>query len=148
MRTVFRFLFGIPIGFILACFAAAFPLVWPFVPFSLASLEQDPVQIVELAVLFLAQSAQVGSTALLPWALFMVVTEILGWSSLLLHAAAGLIGGFVVTRLAYGGMEPPMSIQTAILLSGLAFALIYWIVAGHGAGRWRRRTGAPDRVES
>lgn len=137
MRAVLRFLFVMPIGFVLACYGAAFALLWPFIAIPTA-IGHDPFRMVELFFVFTAQAAQVGSVALLPWAIFMLVTEILGWRSLLLHAAVGLVSGFAALRLAYEGAMPPMGIQTAILLAGLAFGMIYWIVAGRAAGLWRR----------
>ena len=44
MTTVLRFLFVIPIGFVLACFAAAFAMLWPFLELpdgALASTARD-----------------------------------------------------------------------------------------------------------
>jgi len=142
MRAVLRFLFVIPLGFVFACYGAAFALLWPFIEVP-ATIGDDPFRMVEMFFVFTAQSAQVGSAALLPWAIFMLVTEIMGWRSLLLHAAIGLASGFVALRLAYEGAMPPISIQTAIFLAGLAFGMIYWIIAGRAAGLWRRRASPP-----
>jgi hypothetical protein len=138
MATLFRFLFLIPMGFVAATVAAAFALLWPFLDMGTLSAG-DPAYLAELAVGFLAQSAQVGSVMLVPWAAFMVATEILGLSSILLHVAAGFLGGIGLSVAAYGTQPPALSVQTAILVASLTFALVYWIVAGHGAGRWRRR---------
>lgn len=136
MTQVLRFLFLIPIGFVLACFAASFALLWPFVllPTDFAS---DPFVVVELILGFTAQAAQVGTLALVPWGLFMAVTEILGLRSLLIHAGAGLAAGFAATRIGPGASAP--SLQTAMIVAGLSFALVYWLIAGRGAGTWRRR---------
>ncbi|SHJ02918.1 hypothetical protein [Aureimonas altamirensis] len=142
MRAVLRFLFVIPLGFVFACYGAAFALLWPFIEVP-ATIGDDPFRMVEMFFVFTAQAAQVGSAALLPWAIFMLVTEIMGWRSLLLHAAIGLASGFVALRLAYEGAMPPISIQTAIFLAGLAFGMIYWIIAGRAAGLWRRRASPP-----
>ncbi|UHD46619.1 hypothetical protein LUX29_05230 [Aureimonas altamirensis] len=142
MRAVLRFLFVIPLGFVFACYGAAFSLLWPFIEVP-ATIGDDPFRMVEMVFVFTAQAAQVGSAALLPWAIFMLVTEIMGWRSLLLHAAIGLASGFIALRLAYEGSMPPISIQTAIFLAGLAFGMIYWIIAGRAAGSWRRRASPP-----
>lgn len=142
MRAVLRFLFVIPLSFVFACYGAAFALLWPFIEVP-ATIGDDPFRMVEMFFVFTAQAAQVGSAALLPWAIFMLVTEIMGWRSLLLHAAIGLASGFVALRLAYEGAMPPISIQTAIFLAGLAFGMIYWIIAGRAAGLWRRRASPP-----
>ena len=152
MAALLRFLFVIPFGFVAACAAAAFALLWPFVDLSGAG-QNDPFFWLQIAVGFGAQSAQVGSAALVPWGVFMLATEILGLRSLLFHAVAGLVAGFLTTRLAYGPDLPHGSVQTALAVAGLAFALVYWIIAGRGAGRWRKarqrrsdpaKTPAPD----
>ena len=142
MTTVLRFLFVIPIGFVLACFAAAFAMLWPFLELPDGALS-DPFLVFELLVFFTAQAAQVGSAALLPWGLFMALSEITGLRSILLHMGAGIAGGFAALRLSPGGAPTELSLQTAFVVAGLSFALVYWLVAGRGAGRWRRRRTAP-----
>ncbi|KQQ79572.1 hypothetical protein [Aureimonas sp. Leaf324] len=139
MIQVLRFLFLIPTGFVLACFAASFALLWPFIDIP-ASAGVDPFVWTELVFGFFAQAAQVGTLALVPWGLFMVLTEALGQRSLILHAAAGLVGGFAAARIPPGAGSA--ALETAMIVAGLAFGLVYWIVAGHGAGRWRRRPTA------
>ncbi|KQT65791.1 MULTISPECIES: hypothetical protein [unclassified Aureimonas] len=137
MAALLRFLFVIPFGFVAACAAAAFALLWPFVDLSGAG-EGDPFFWVQIALGFGAQAAQVGSAALVPWGVFMLATEILGLRSLIFHVVAGLVAGFLTTRIAYGAELPHGSVQTALVVAGLAFALVYWIIAGRGAGRWRK----------
>ncbi|BDA86680.1 hypothetical protein Sa4125_42220 [Aureimonas sp. SA4125] len=146
--AVLRFLIVIPFGFVLSCFAAAFALLWPFLD-TAGAATGDPLFWLQAILGFVAQSAQVGSTAVVPWALFMVLTESLGWRSVLLHMAAGLAGAFAVIRTAYVGALPHASVQTAMMVAGLTFALVYWIFAGRNAGRWRqRKTGPAETVES
>lgn len=144
MIAFLRFLFVIPFGFVLACLAGAFALLWPFLQVGRETLV-DPLALFYLALGFTAQAAQVGSAALLPWGVFMVATEILGLSSVVLHAGAGLLGGFAASRLAYD-TPAHLSVQTALAVSGLAFALVYWLIAGRSAGRWRNvyRRQRPD----
>ncbi|TFF21718.1 hypothetical protein E3C22_13580 [Jiella endophytica] len=137
MGTVLRFLFVLPLAYVAACLTAAFAMLWPFLEISRAAAS-DPVFIGRAAFYFGAQAIQVGTVAFLPWAGFMVVSEIAGLSSLLLHMLAGLLGGVAILFAAYGPNVPHMSVQTAILVASLTFALVYWILAGHGAGRWRR----------
>jgi hypothetical protein len=137
MATVLRFLILIPLGFLLACAGAAFALIWPFLG-QVPALEADPVFWFEAATGFVLQAVQIGTVSFVPWALFMAASEALGLRSLVLHALAGVAGAFAVLRLAYGTTAPHASVQTAMIVAGLAFALIYWLVAGRGAGRWRR----------
>ncbi|WP_279481114.1 hypothetical protein [Aureimonas sp. SK2] len=140
MAQVLRFLFLIPVGFVLACFAASFALLWPFIDLPSAAAI-DPFVWTELSLGFFAQAAQVGTAALLPWGVFMVLTEALGKRSILLHAAAGLAAGFMAAHIPPGAGSA--SLETAMIVAGLAFGLVYWIVAGHGAGGWRRREATP-----
>ncbi|KQT52692.1 hypothetical protein ASG43_19790 [Aureimonas sp. Leaf454] len=141
MIAFLRFLFVIPFGFVAACGAASFALLWPFVDLSGAK-DGDPFFWLQIGLGFAAQAAQVGSTALVPWGAFVLATELLGWRSLIFHALAGLAAGFLTTRFAYAGALPHASVQTAMAVAGLAFALVYWIIAGRGAGRWRTATPA------
>ncbi|RIY00993.1 hypothetical protein D3218_11410 [Aureimonas flava] len=139
MAQVLRFLFLIPIGFVLACFAASFALLWPFVDLP-SGASSPPGVWLELSVGFFAQAAQVGTLALVPWGIFMVLTEALGWRSLLVHAGTGILAGFAAARIPPGAGST--ALETAMIVAGLAFALVYWLVAGHGAGTWRRRRAA------
>ncbi len=135
MSTVLRILFLIPIGFILACCAGAFALLWPFVDLSREALA-DPARVLDLAILFTAQAAQVGVTALVPFLIFMVLSEALRLRSILINLVAGLAGGALAAHA--GAASIDMRVQTATIVAGLAFALTYWVVAGHRAGRTRR----------
>ena len=136
MRAALRLLFLVPIGFVLATFAAALALLWPFLAIPPGGFA-DPFVLIELTVGFTAQAVQIGSAAFVPFLLFVALAEILAIRSLLLHLGAGLLAGFVSTRLA--PVVPEVSVQTASVTAGLAFALVYWIVAGRTAGRPRRR---------
>ncbi|MEF2553569.1 hypothetical protein VQ042_19790 [Aurantimonas sp. A2-1-M11] len=144
MSTVLRFLFVIPIGFVAAVLVAAFAMLWPFLETPEGLAGGDPVFLFHAGIAFFAQAAQIGSVVLVPWALFMVATELLALSSILLHVAAGFIGGVAIIITAYGGTSPHMSVQTAIIVAALCFALAYWIVAGRSAGRWRRKSGRAE----
>lgn len=150
MGTVLRFLFAVPLAYVAACLAAAFAMLWPFVDFS-GPDAFDPIFIGEATFYFGAQTIQVGAVAFLPWLCFMLATELFGLSALLLHMVAGLLGGIAVLFTAYGPEVPHMSVQTAILVASLTFSLVYWILVGNSAGRWRRRAGkkvAADRRPS
>lgn len=138
MIALLRFLFLIPIAFVLACIAAAFAMLWPFIDTSGAA-RGDVLFWIEATFGFLAQTAQIGRVALVPWAVFMVATEAFGWRSLVLHMAAGLAAGYGVMRAAYGATLPHASVQTVMMVAGLTFALVYWLLAGRSAGRWRMR---------
>lgn len=138
MSAVLRFLFVIPIAFVFACVSAGFAMLWPFLETD-GVATSEPLFWIQVSLGLLAQSAQVGATALTPWAVFMVASETLGVRSLILHMVAGVAAGYGVMRAAYGEAMPAASVQTAMVVAGLTFALVYWIFAGRNAGRWRRR---------
>ncbi len=142
MRAVLRLLFLVPIGFVLACFAGAFALIWPFLAVGREALA-DPVVMFELAVGFTTLAAQIGWTALLPFCVFLVLSEALRLRSVLIHLLAGLAGGAIAAH--RGPPTTEMSVQTATIAAGLAFALTYWLVAGNGAGLGRRRPAPRPR---
>lgn len=142
MLTVLRFLFVIPIAFVAACLVGAFAMLWPFLDVADGFASADPLYLFQLILIFLEQAAQIGSVTLLPWALLMVATEAFGLRSILMHLAAGLCGGIAILIVAYGRTGPHASVQTAIIVASIVFASVYWIVAGHSAGRWRRRERA------
>ncbi|WP_202617930.1 hypothetical protein [Aureimonas leprariae] len=142
MATVFRFLFLIPLGFLLACLAAAFALIWPFLGPDRPAVGDDPVYWIHAGIGFGLEAVQVGTVSFLPFAVFVVATEVLRIRSLILHALAGLAGAIAVIRLAYGAEPPHGSVQIALLVAGLAYALTYWLVAGRAAGG---RPRAPQR---
>jgi hypothetical protein len=146
MATVFRFLFVIPLGFLLSCGAAAFALIWPFLGANGPGFREDPLYWIHAGFGLGLEAVQVGSASFLPWAAFMAATEIFGIRSLILHALAGLAGAIAVIRLAYGADAPHESVQTALVVAGLAYALVYWLVAGRAAGRWRAREPQRDGV--
>ena len=148
MGTVLRFLFVVPLAYVAACVTGAFAMLWPFIDVGAFSAG-DPVFIAQAAFYFDAQAIQIGAVAFLPWVAFMVASETLRLSSLLLHMLAGLVGGVAILFTAYGPKVPHMSVQTAILVASLTFSLVYWIIAGHGAGRWRKRTeaGSPKQAK-
>ncbi|WP_185984409.1 hypothetical protein [Aureimonas mangrovi] len=145
MIAVLRFLFVIPLAFVAGCFAASIALLWPFLDLA-PVMRDDPVAIIQLFIGFMAQAAQIGTVALVPWAIFMVVTEIFAISSVIVHIITGIVAGLALTRHWYGDGAPG-SIETAMTVGGLAFFLVYWTIAGRSAGGWRRNAEPRPRDE-
>ena len=137
MMTVLRFIFLLPLAFVVSCGTSAFALLWPYFERGASERLVDPVILFQWAIAFFAQAAQIGSTLLLPWAIFMVVTEV-----------AGLVGSVALILLAYRDGAPSAGIQVAIVIAGLVFALTHWLIAGRSAGAWRTRAGRPRRMET
>jgi hypothetical protein len=76
------------------------------------------------------------------WLIFAILTEILSVRSILIHLTAGGAVGYAAFLNTFGNV--PGAMKPAIA-AGIAGALVYWIVAGHGAGLFRRKpaTEAP-----
>ena len=94
--------------------------------------------------------------AFVPAALTIGVAEFVGWRDWLTYAlAGGLIAAVVVSifwrsgswdmridgagmPLAEGGRLDDPQVLVALLAAGLVGGIVYWMVAGRGAGSWRR----------
>jgi hypothetical protein len=95
--------------------------------------------------------------AFVPSAIAIGITELAGWRDWLVHALAGALVAGVVASLSWrfrAGELPPEgaavtgadtlryddpAILAALLAAGLVGGIVYWAVAGRGAGSWRRR---------
>ncbi len=91
-----------------------------------------------------------GAAGLLPLAILIAVSEALKIRSFLLHGLAGaamLVLGLYSSGLAQPSYEesidhaPPMiARETEIAAAaGAVFGVVYWLLAGRKAGRWRER---------
>lgn len=76
--------------------------------------------------------------ALGPALMFALIMEILGVRSLLVYLAAGAFGGWSVQQTAGAGPYPP----DAAIAAGLVAGFVYWLLAGLGAGIFRRTKAA------
>jgi len=107
----------------------------------------DPAdRIVFWGAAFLA-SGMTATLLFLPMLIAVVLTEAFSVRSLLIYAA----GGCAITLLAYQGTgigrngeesidraPPPISREAEIAAAaGVAFGLVYWVIAGRRAGAWR-----------
>ena len=85
----------------------------------------------------------------LPILILIVLAEAFSIRSLLIHAAAGaalLALGYQASGISNRYEEsidhppPPISRETEIAAAaGAVFGLVYWVIAGRRAGRWRER---------
>ena len=93
-----------------------------------------------------------GAIGLLPIIVLIVLAESFRIRSLLINAAAGaalLVAGYYGSGLARPSYEesidhppPPIPRQAEIAAAaGAAGGLVYWLIAGRNAGRWRERGG-------
>ena len=103
-------------------------------------------------MLAFAATSFTGAVGLLPLAIMIAIAESFKIRSLLVHAAAGaamLVIGYYGSGLSKPYEEsidrppPPVAREVEIAAAaGMVFGLVYWVIAGRRAGRWRER-GVP-----
>jgi hypothetical protein len=100
----------------------------------------------------LVGSTFTGAIGLLPVVILIALAETFRIRSLLINAAAGaalLVTGYYGSGLARPGYEesidhppPPIPRQAEIAAAaGAIGGLVYWLIAGRNAGRWREHRG-------
>jgi hypothetical protein len=144
MQLIVRF-FVTLFGFWVASLAAAFVMVFGAAPV-LPTTEDLPY----LTVFAFTVSAFVAAFAFVPAVIAIIITETFGLRSVLFYAlAGGLIGLFCGYSLGFIGPLPrfdfdmPLGTNFELLAAaGIAGGLVYWLIAGRGAGLWREGPAA------
>jgi hypothetical protein len=100
-------------------------------------------------MLAFAATSFTGAVGLLPLVIMIAIAESFKIRSLLVHAAAGaamLVIGYYGSGLSKPYEEsidrppPPVAREVEIAAAaGVVFGLMYWVIAGRKAGRWRER---------
>jgi len=98
-------------------------------------------------MLAFAATSFTGAVGLLPLVIMIAIAESFKIRSLLVHAAAGaamLVIGYYGSGLSKPYEEsidrppPPVAREVEIAAAaGVVFGLVYWVIAGRKAGRWR-----------
>ena len=139
MTLLLRALFLIPIGFVFACVAAGFFFVFAALGFGDDGAYLDRY-LMETIVLVAGVSATAGGLAAVPALVAIVIAELLSLRSVLFYLLAGAAIGLAAELAA---RAPEAGLATAdlqlFIASGVVGGFVYWAVAGHGAGRPRRR---------
>ena len=135
----------IAFAFIVAVMAAGVMLAVGVLAPDWAWLDADPVErMIFFAVSFFATSF-VGATAFVPALLLIIVAEAVRMRRLLYYGIAGAIVGLssyfgsdVSLRLENTTDVTPVAhpLQLAAA-AGIVGGLVYWLLAGRNAGRWR-----------
>jgi hypothetical protein len=146
MQLIVRF-FVTLFGYWVATLAAAAVMVFGAAPV-LPSADDLPY----LTIFAFTVSAFVAAFAFVPAVIAILVTETFSLRSVLIYALVGaliaLFGGYT-----FGVLEPlpridfdmPLGTNYELLAAaGIAGGLVYWLIAGRGAGLWREGT-APSR---
>ncbi|MGH6924040.1 MAG: hypothetical protein ACRED5_09900 [Propylenella sp.] len=134
MRAVVRIVLLIPAAFIAASLAAALVIT-----LSLGG-EPGPGEVVaKLLVVSIIASMFVGAFAGIPALIMIVLAEVFGWRSLILHLLVGAGIGFVAFLAGPGGESaaPPGQLQLGAAAGAVA-GFVYWLIAGRSAGQYRR----------
>jgi hypothetical protein len=95
--------------------------------------------IVDAGDLFIA----IGRAALVPAAVAIVLTEAFAWRSWLIQLVLALVVTGILARLLDRVANPALPYPATAVAAGIVAGLGYWLVAGRGASRWRRRQPAP-----
>jgi hypothetical protein len=140
VQVVLRFFVAL-FAFWLASLAAGTVIVFGAAAPDLPAAQDFPI----LSVLALTVSAVIASVSFVPAVVAILVTETFTIRSVLFYAiAGGIIGLFCGYTL--GFIEPmprfdfsvPLRTNFELLAAaGIAAGLVYWAVAGRGAGGWR-----------
>jgi hypothetical protein len=132
--------FVVTFGFFLGCLAAGAVLVIATLPAGTLEPPFERFDWIILSWAVLTSGAIVSVIAFIPSVIVILIAETLALRSLFFYAIAGGIGGIL-----YGMTFPAASVATTsfdrtvqiTLAAGVASGLIYWLVAGRSAGRWR-----------
>jgi hypothetical protein len=149
VRALWRILLLIPLGFVLACFAAGGFLV-------LAVIGTDGVNFTdygaETVVLVFATAIFVGGVAAAPAFIAIAIAEIFALRTVIFYLLAGGAIGLAAHLFNSVGDEPISGADAQLFLAtGCVGGLVYWLVAGRSAGldgRVTRITREKERIAS
>lgn len=135
MRAVGR-TFAAMLGFVAAVIAAALFMMAAEIGWSAPDPDVAPLYWLDYALKLGLVASMLGSLALLPAAVAILVSEILGIRSLLFHLGVGgglgLVAAFGLGGPMRGAGEPAH--LTFWLAAGFVGGFAYWLVAGRSAG--------------
>jgi hypothetical protein len=144
MRVIGR-LFAIAFGFLIACLVAGAIVVFAVLFPEMSALDTGVIDPNTINILLGFGFIFASGFALLPALIVVAITESFSIRSILAYA----IGGGVVGLACYLGLVPfnttawrfegivrrHLEVMTG---AGIVGGLIYWMIAGRNAGRWRR----------
>lgn len=135
MRGVWRIIFVIPVSFLAASLAAGMIITLA------AGAQPNPGEatgdfLAKLLLVSVFASMFVGAVAGIPALIAIVLAELFGWRSLILHLVIGAGIGLSAFLLGIGGGEPPAARSDLQLgaAAGAVAGFVYWLIAGRKAG--------------
>jgi hypothetical protein len=135
---------------ILAIMAAGITLAIGIVAPDWAGIDSDPVERLSFFIVSFFATSFVGAVAIMPAALLIVISEAARLRSFLFYGVGGALVGLasyygsdISVRLENTTDVPPVAnaLQLAAA-AGIIGGLVYWLVAGRNAGRWREPKAA------
>jgi hypothetical protein len=132
-------------GLIVAIMAAGVTLAIGIIAPDWAGVDADPFERLSFFIVSFFATSFVGAVAILPAAVLIVVSEAARWRSFLYYG----VGGALVALASYYGSDISVRLENttdvtpvtnALQLAaaaGIIGGLVYWLIAGRNAGRWR-----------
>jgi hypothetical protein len=143
-------IFAIIFGFLLASFAAGLVVVMAVMMHEWTNLALDPIDPHPFAIFIGFAFIFASSLALVPALIAIVFAEAFSVRSVLYYAVVGAVIG-VTGYWSLGNFGPSLlRIDSAarreieiMIGAGIVAGLVYWLVAGRNAGRWREPPATP-----
>ncbi|HVV93740.1 MAG TPA: hypothetical protein VHD15_10000 [Hyphomicrobiales bacterium] len=140
--TVFVRVISILLGYLVAVVGAVSVVVVAEWIRAYPPVAGDPGLVVATAAAVIVDGADlfgaIGRAALVPAAVAIVLSEIFGWRTWLADIALALAVTGALARLLDHAANPALPHPVAAIAAGAVAGLAYWLLAGRGAGRWRR----------
>jgi H+/Cl- antiporter ClcA len=133
--------FALIVASIIAGIALAIGIIAP----DRSWLDSDPIERVMFFTVSFFATSFIGATAFVPAVLLVAVAEIMRLRRVLYYAAAGAVVGLA----SYFGSNVELRLENTTDVSpvfhplqlaaaaGIIGGLVYWLLAGRNAGRWR-----------
>jgi hypothetical protein len=148
--SLFGRIIVILVALILAIMAAGITLAIGIIAPDWAGIDSDPVERLSFFIVSFFATSFVGAVAILPAALLIVISEAARLRSFLFYGVGGALVGLasyygsdISVRLENTTDVPPVAnaLQLAAA-AGIIGGLVYWLIAGRNAGRWREPKSA------
>ena len=148
--SLFGRIIVILVALILAIMAAGITLAIGIIAPDWAGIDSDPVERLSFFIVSFFATSFVGAVAILPAALLIVISEAARLRSFLFYGVGGALVGLasyygsdISVRLENTTDVPPVAnaLQLAAA-AGIIGGLVYWLIAGRNAGRWREPRSA------
>jgi hypothetical protein len=148
--SLFGRIIVILVALILAIMAAGITLAIGIIAPDWAGIDSDPVERLSFFIVSFFATNFVGAVAILPAMLLIVISEAARLRSFLFYGVGGALVGLasyygsdISVRLENTTDVPPVANALQLVAAaGIIGGLVYWLIAGRNAGRWREPKSA------